>query len=920
MNRHNKRVLNMRRGGRRLPAGLVLLGIAFLGIALLAAGRQKADAQSRPLHPVFALLDAEGENVLESGQPVSTMNTCGSCHDTEFIAQHSYHSDVGLSAFSAAGNVDRPWETSPGLFGQWDPLLYRFLSPAGDTQIDLTIPDWIQVYGARHVGGGPAMHGVDGQLLTTPSDDAAMSAMQNSIVDPETGELIPWDWEKSGVVEMNCFLCHLPEPNNTARVDTLRAGEFQWANTATLLDTGLVERDGDEWIWNTEAFDADGNLLPDYVTVQDPQNSNCGQCHGLVHYDVEIPLALEGCQADQWSTITTGQVFSPQRISDTGLNLKDKHDLSRSWDIHAERLVSCVDCHPALNNPVYYQERSDDRPDHLEFDPRRIDLSEYLYRPLHQFAKGDSAQGGLAAEFSSTLRRCDSCHNADESHDWLPYVDRHMSALACETCHIPRLYAPARQYNDWTVVQLNGLAQTGCRSIETIHDPSGLPLLAGYEPVLLSRENSDGESALAAYNLITSWYWVYGDPARPVPQRDLQAVWLDGDRYHADIVDVFDANGDGQLDSTELIIDSDPKEALISARLESRGFENPRITGEVLPYSISHNVTRGAWAIKECRTCHTEDSRINAPITLARYIPGGVLPDTLDPLLKNGDLTVNSQGELVYQPSNSTPAGELYIFGHDNVNWIDWLGALLFVGTLGAVGTHSTLRVLMARRNRVRHDLNPESGKTRVYMYSVYERQWHWLQTITILLLIFTGLIIHKPDMFGIFSFRFVVQVHNVLAAILVVNAALAAFYHVASGDIRQFLPRPYGFFDAAFAQAKYYLHGIFHGAPHPFEKTERQKMNPLQQVTYLGILNVLLPAQVITGLLMWGAQTWPDVANRLGGLSVLAPVHSLVAWTFASFIVAHVYLTTTEGKPLDGVRSMIDGWSEIETNQAGSD
>ena len=105
-------------------------------------------------------------------------------------------------------------------------------------------------------------------------------------------------------------------------------------------------------------------------------------------------------------------------------------------------------------------------------------------------------------------------------------------------------------------------------------------------------------------------------------------------------------------------------------------------------------------------------------------------------------------------------------------------------------------------------------------MYSVYERQWHWLQTAAILLLIFTGLIIHKPDIFGIFSFRYIVQVHNVLAAILVINAALAAFYHFASGDIRQFLPRPHGFFDAAFAQARYYLYGIFHGEPHPLEKT----------------------------------------------------------------------------------------------------
>ncbi len=179
-------------------------------------------------------------------------------------------------------------------------------------------------------------------------------------------------------------------------------------------------------------------------------------------------------------------------------------------------------------------------------------------------------------------------------------------------------------------------------------------------------------------------------------------------------------------------------------------------------------------------------------------------------------------------------------------------------------------------------------------MYEAYERFWHWLQTFTIVLLLFTGLIIHRPDIFGVFSFRNMVTVHNVLAAILVINAALSLFWHLASGEIRQFIPRPYGFFDQAIVQTKYYLQGIFKGNEHPFEKTKDKKLNPLQQVTYFGMLNVLLPLQIITGALMWGVQQWPQVAGLFGGLPVLAPFHSLVAWLFASFIVAHVYLTTT--------------------------
>ena len=33
-------------------------------------------------------------------------------------------------------------------------------------------------------------------------------------------------------------------------------------------------------------------LKPEFVTVQDPTNANCGQCHGLVHTDAKTPRHL----------------------------------------------------------------------------------------------------------------------------------------------------------------------------------------------------------------------------------------------------------------------------------------------------------------------------------------------------------------------------------------------------------------------------------------------------------------------------------------------------------------------------------------------------------------------------------------------------------------------------------------------------
>ncbi len=92
--------------------------------------------------------------------------------------------------------------------------------------------------------------------------------------------------------------------------------------------------------------------------------------------------------------------------------------------------------------------------------------------------------------------------------------------------------------------------------------------------------------------------------------------------------------------------------------------------------------------------------------------------------------------------------------------------------------------------------------------------------------------------------------------------------------------------------------------------------MNPIQKATYFGILNVLLPLQILTGALMWGVQAMPVIARPLGGLPFLAPFHSLVAWLFAAFILVHVYMTTTGATPVEATEAMITGYEEVEVHE----
>ena len=895
-----------------LAATFLVIGITLTGTYASAHFAEDAPPEKpvgAPLHPIFPLLDENGENVLDTGNAVSTMETCGFCHDAEFIEEHSYHANAGLDSMVPAGETptERAWDTSPGFFGTWNAIAYRYLSPAGDEYADLTTPEWIQLFGARHPGGGPAVYSQSGEKLTEL--DYTIGSFETNIVDPKTGELVRWDWEESGVVEMNCFLCHTPNPNNDARVDALHKGSFGWANTATLLGSGIVSEAGGEFTYNEEAFNDAKELSAEFIAVQDPKDSNCGLCHGLVHDNVDDPLVLDGCSPERWTTITTGQIISSQRIADSGMNLADKESLSRSWDAHAERQLECTECHYAINNPLYYQEGSATRPEHLLFDPRRLEIGEYLEKPLHQFARGDSAQSMVSPNVKDTMRRCADCHSTDNTHVWLPYADRHMSALSCESCHIPKLYSSANQQYDWTVIDLNSNAQTQCRGAEG--EPGVNNLLTGYEPVLLSREDSNGTVTLVPHNLITTWFWVYGADEKPVPFRDLEHAYLQDAEYAPEVLAAFDANSDGVLDDSELIIDTAAKSTLIANRLSALGLENPHIMGEIQPYSIHHDIATEEWATKDCQACHSEDTRLTQEIQLSGYTPIGAKVDFVpgSNVVFNGKIFENEAGALYYKPAPD--AENLYILGADKVKWVDAIGIWSFILVVLGVLGHGSLRIYSAYKNPL-----PEVETKRIYIYSVYERFWHWLQTAAIVILLFTGLIIHNPDSYMFFKFSGVVITHNVIAAILAFNAFFSLFYHLASGEIKQYLPEPKGFFSQIFTQASYYLQGIFKGAEHPIKKNAKHKLNPLQLITYLGILNILLPLQGITGILIWGAERWPPLSEALGGLPFLAPFHTLIAWIFGSFIVMHVYLTTTGHTPLAGIESMITGWDEVEVHE----
>ncbi len=95
-------------------------------------------------------------------------------------------------------------------------------------------------------------------------------------------------------------------------------------------------------------------------------------------------------------------------------------------------------------------------------------------------------------------------------------------------------------------------------------------------------------------------------------------------------------------------------------------------------------------------------------------------------------------------------------------------------------------------------------------------------------------------------------------------------------------------------------------------------RYNVLQKIAYAAVLFGLLPLVIATGLAMSPGMdaAWPFLTEIWGGRQTARSVHFLAAFGLVGFVVVHLVMVLLAG-PINEVRAMITGWYRLPRKRA---
>lgn len=231
-----------------------------------------------------------------------------------------------------------------------------------------------------------------------------------------------------------------------------------------------------------------------------------------------------------------------------------------------------------------------------------------------------------------------------------------------------------------------------------------------------------------------------------------------------------------------------------------------------------------------------------------------------------------------------------------------------------------------------------EPAPSIVHRHALSTRIWHWVSAVSVIVLLGSGLMIlnaHGQLYWGQYGanfdqpwFKLVwlfdnARVPGWLTIPSSYNLALARRWHLSFALVLAFALLAYMIVSLVnrhfqrdlrirakelsaahlIADARAHARLEFHDPANP------RAYNIFQKLAYAGVIFVLLPLIILTGLAMSPGMNaaWPWLLDVFGGRQSARSVHFIVAMLIAGFIIVHLALVILAG-PINEVRSMLTG------------
>jgi thiosulfate reductase cytochrome b subunit len=202
----------------------------------------------------------------------------------------------------------------------------------------------------------------------------------------------------------------------------------------------------------------------------------------------------------------------------------------------------------------------------------------------------------------------------------------------------------------------------------------------------------------------------------------------------------------------------------------------------------------------------------------------------------------------------------------------------------------------------------------KLILYPFWLRLWHWSNAVLFLVLIVTGMAMHYATPANtLLDFQTSRLLHNTAGIALTFTYLYFVLGNLLSPNGKQYVPTRQELTEGIFRQLRFYLIGIFRGDPHPHRHSDVYKFNPLQKITYLGIMYAAAPVVIATGLVLLFPGAIPSRIWNVTGILPVAILHSAAGFFLSLFLVGHIYLASTGDTVTENYRAMVTGYHILE-------